>query len=233
MLQTNGPRTKVWYLRHLDMFLSLTDEEIDEMARLLDDYLVPAGVELLHNREHEHIYLIKAGAVRLYLSDQKQQITLALLGPGRLFGLSKTFGNGSLAIGATTFEESYICSVTASKFLQLLTHHPLVMLKMTQALIEQLFFVETWAERAGRPPRVRLAGLLLELCDEFCEPIVDRYRVRFRLTQADLAGMINLSRETVSRLMAEFERAGLVTREGGLLVIRDRQALEELTHADD
>src|SRR5919201_1320064 len=159
-MANNGASTKVWYLRHLDLFLSLTDEEIEAMARLLDDYLVPAGAELLHHREHEHIYLIKTGAVRLYLSDQQQHITLALLGPGRLFGLSRTFGNGSPAIGAVALEESYICSVTASKFLQLSTHHPLVMLKMVQALIEQLFFVETWAERAGRPPRARLATML-------------------------------------------------------------------------
>jgi CRP-like cAMP-binding protein len=200
------------------------------MARLLDDFHVPAGAELLHNRQHECIYLLKTGAVRLYLGEQRQHVTLALLGPGRLFGLSKTFGNASLAIGATTLEPSYICSVTASRLLQLFARHPLVMLKMTQALIEQLFSVESWAERAARPPRVRLANLLLDLCDEFCEPVEGGLRVRFRLTQADLANMINVARETVSRLMAEFERAGWVTREDGLLLIRDRDALVDVTH---
>jgi DNA-binding GntR family transcriptional regulator len=40
--------------------------------------------------------------------------------------------------------------------------------------------------------------------------------------------MINVSRETVSRLMAEFDRAGWVTRDHGFLVVRNRAALEDL-----
>jgi len=50
-------------------------------------------------------------------------------------------------------------------------------------------------------------------------------RLRFRLTQVDLARMVGLSRETTSRLLTEFRRAGWVTRERGLLGVRDRQAL--------
>lgn len=44
---------KVWYLHHLDLFLSLTDLEIEEIARALDDHHIPAGAELIHDRRRD------------------------------------------------------------------------------------------------------------------------------------------------------------------------------------
>jgi CRP-like cAMP-binding protein len=108
-MAASGTSNKVWYLRHLDLFLSLTDSEIEEIARALDDHHIPAGAELIHDRKRERIYLVKRGAVRLYTEERGQQITLALLGPGKLFGLSSSFGHDRPVIGAVTLEPSYIC----------------------------------------------------------------------------------------------------------------------------
>ncbi len=225
----NNRPNKVWYLRHLDLFLSLTDTEIEEIARALDDHHIPAGAELIHDRQRERLYLIKTGAVRLYSEEHGQQVTLALLGAGRLFGLSSSFGNDHPAIGATTLEPTYICFATLPKLLSLFSQFPDVMIRMTQALAEQIFVAETWIERASAmSPRARLATLLLNLCAEFCEPFEGGYRVKFRLAQADLARMINVTRETVSRVVADFMRAGWIERRDGRLVIRDQAALQQI-----
>ncbi len=226
-----GEDKKVWYLRRLDIFLSLTDEEIDKIARVLDDHLVPAGTELLQDRQREQLFIVKSGAVRLYADSQQHQPTLALLGPGRLFGLSATVGSGSPTIGATTLEPSFVCFGTVPRLLQLFGQHPEVMVRLTNALVEQIFFAETWVERAiVQSPRGRLASLLLDLCDLFGEPLEGGQRIRFHLTHADLASMIGVARETVSRLMADLHRTGLVIRNARLLVVPDRAALEALTH---
>ncbi len=222
---------KVWYLRRLDLFLSLTDEEVKEIAGLLDQKHVPAGVEILGDRKHEQIYLINTGTVRLYISEHGQQVSLALLGPGRLFGLSSTFGATDPAIGAITLEPSYICFATSTKLLEAFSHYPQVMLRMTAALAEQIFFTETWIEHLHtQDPRSRLAQLLLELGDEYCDLIHGNRQIRFRLTQTDLARMLNVSRETVSRLMAAFNRKGWVARDHGLLIIHNRAALDDMAH---
>ena len=221
---------KVWYLRRLDIFLSLTDEEIDQIAHALDDRLVPAGVDLLQDRQREEIFIVKSGGVRLYTNTQDQRRTLALLGPGRLFGLSATVGVGHPTIGAATLEPSFICSGTVPRLLQLFGQHPEVMVRLTNALVEQIFFAETWVDRASlQSLRGRLASLLLDLCDEFGEPVEGGQRIRFRLTHSDLAGMISVARETISRLMVDWQRTGLIIRDAGLLVIPDRSALEALT----
>lgn len=230
----NNRANKVWYLRHLDLFLSLTDAEIDEIARALDDHHIPAGAELIHDRQRERIYLIKTGAVRLYTQEQGQQVTLALLGPGRLFGLSGSFGNDNLIIGAVTLEPSFICFASLPKLMSLFSQFPDVMISMTRALAEQIFVAETWIERASAmSPRVRLASLLLDLCVDFCEPFENGHRVKFRLTQADVARMINVTRETVSRVMTDFTRAGWIERREGRLMVRDHAALQRIARGGE
>lgn len=221
-----GDRKKVWYLRHIDLFASMTDEAVEEVAAMLDDHHVPAGVELLGQRRRDQVYLIKTGAVRLHVGEPHRQVTVALLGPGRVFGLSSAIGDDDPLIGATTLVPSYVCFATWPKMMEVFVQHPSVMLRMTSALTEQVFRAESWRERFGlSSPRRRLADLLLELSDDFGEPTALGRRIRFRLTQADLARMIGLSRGTVSRLMAEFGRRGWVAREGGLIVVREREAL--------
>ncbi len=225
---------KVWHLRRIDLFASMTQGEIERLATLLDDHFIPPGAELLGNREHERVFLVKRGAVRLYEELDSHQVTLALLGPGRLFGLSSTLGDDSPTLGAQTMTESYICFSTWPRLIDVLSGHPEVVLRMMRSLAEQVFRAETWLARFGaRSPRTRLADLLIELSDEFGEPVPGGHRIQFRLTQLDLGRMIGVSRETVSRLMTELSTKGIVSRENGRLVIHDRTRLAEEMTAQD
>jgi len=222
---------KIWYLRRINLLASMTDEEIDMTARLFVDQQFPAGVELLGGRQPDQVYLVKEGAVRLY-GGHPRQVTLALLSPGRLFGRSYATGDDIPKLGAVTLVPSYLCFATGARLLDAFVHHPEVMLQLTRALAEQVFRTAGWLERIGvASPRSRLASLLVELGDEFGEPVDTGRRIPFRLTRADLAGMVGVSRETASRLMTEFGRAGWAGQDGGLLLVRDREALAAQANA--
>jgi CRP/FNR family transcriptional regulator len=225
--QTMDDRKKVWYLRRVDLFASLTDGEIGEIAELLGDHHIPTGHDLLGDTHRsDKLILVKEGAVRLQTCDSGQRVSLALLGPGRVFGFSSIVGDDSPLMSATTLAPSYVCFTSWSKMMDVFMRYPQVMVKMTAALAELLFEAETWRARLGMSsPGHRLANLLVELSDEFGEQTIAGRRISFRLTQIDLGSMVGLSRETVSRLMAEFGRQGWVAREEGLLVVRDRAAL--------
>jgi CRP-like cAMP-binding protein len=228
-MSAGGPR-KVWYLRRIDLFAGMTEAEVEELCCVLDDVQLPAGAELLHDRRRDRAYLVKEGAVRLYAREQGEEVTLALLGPGRLFGLSASVGEPGPAVDAMTLEPAYICFASWDRLLEALIQRPPVLLGLVHRLAEQLFVAEAWIQRFQTTlPQARLADLLLELSAEFGEPdAAGGRRLRFRLTQADLARMVGLSRETVSRLLAEFARQGWVVREGGRLLVRDQPALAAL-----
>jgi len=53
-------------------------------------------------------------------------------------------------------------------------------------------------------------------------------RMKLTLTHEEIAQMIGTSRETVTRLFADFKKRQLIQLKGSTLVIRNRPALESL-----
>lgn len=94
-------------------------------------------------------------------------------------------------------------------------------------LARQLFELEqTVARTATDPIEARLADLLLRIADRATTPA----RVR-GLAQSDMAGMIGASRESVSRWLASWERAGLVRSGQRLVELIDEEALRDRTRS--
>lgn len=225
-MTAGGSAKKVWYLRRLDLFTELSAADIERLAALLNDRFLPAGVELLGRREREQVFLVKTGAVRVDIGHQPRQATVALLGPGRMFGLSSALGETAPVVTARTVVPSYVCITTWATLFEVLADHPRVLLRMIGSLAEYVFRIETWRVwLGGAAPAARLARLVLELADEFGEPVANGQMIPIPLGRADLARMVGSSRETASRVMAGFERSGWVGQEGGRLIVRNRPAL--------
>lgn len=215
-------RSKVWYLRYLDLFSALTDDEVEEIAQMLGDHRIPSGVELVDERCHDDICIIKEGAVRVHADDARHPTTLAILGPGKVFRPSSRAGDRSSLTHATTLLPSYVCFASWSQMMDIALRYPQMVVGLIQSLADLVIRAESWRARVGMPsPCHRLTHLLGELGNEFGEPTAAGRRLPFPLTQADLGHVTGLSRETVSRLMADFVRQGWVTREETLLVVRD------------
>jgi CRP-like cAMP-binding protein len=94
-------------------------------------------------------------------------------------------------------------------------------------LARQLFDLEQAIERtATEPIGARLADLLPRLADR--KPTPSHVR---GLAQSDLARMIGASRESVSRQLASWERAGLVRSGQRSVDLLDEEALRDRARA--
>ena len=77
----------------------------------------------------------------------------------------------------------------------------------------------------------KLARLLLDWSARNGEANKQEPRVKLALTHEEIAQMIGTSRETVSRLFADFKKQHLIHQIGSTLVIPNRVALESLITA--
>jgi CRP/FNR family cyclic AMP-dependent transcriptional regulator len=82
----------------------------------------------------------------------------------------------------------------------------------------------------SRSAAVKLAKLLLERSDRTGDTRRPG-RLRLALTHEEIAQMIGTSRETVTRLFADFEKKQLIHKNGSTLIIRNRPVLETLIGA--
>jgi CRP/FNR family transcriptional regulator len=73
----------------------------------------------------------------------------------------------------------------------------------------------------------KLARFLLEWAANYPEE-KGQVRIKLTLTHEEIAQMIGSSRETVTRLLADFRRKQLVLVMGSTLVIKNKSALESI-----
>ena len=214
---------KLWFLRRLDLFEGMTEAEISRIAAFLHERTCRAGADVIVKPAGDRLYLLKTGRVRVASGD----VNVAILGPGQLFGTSALFGAAATSQKVTALEDVVICEAAAGEFLRTMTMHPRLAAKVATILARQLFKLEQTVQRtATEPIEARLADLLLHIADRSVTPS----RIR-GVSQADLARMIGASRESVSRLIATWEREGLLRTRPRLTELIDEETLRDRSRA--
>jgi CRP/FNR family transcriptional regulator len=214
---------KVRFLRRLNLFEGMSEEEVEAVARELRMRRCAAGEPI--GGRGDHVYLIKEGRVRLYmLSREGQEVTTAVLVPGQLFGLGSLLGTGAEPSFAECVDGCYVCEAGAQDFLAILAKHPLMMAKVVMAMARQIFRLEETVESmALESARARLARHLLRLAETgAADP---EGRLLPPQTREEMARVITSSRETVSRALAAWNREGVIATRGRRIVLRDPAAL--------
>lgn len=210
---------KLWFLRRLDLFEGMTDAEMERLGSFLQERTCRSGREVVVRPTGDRLYLLKSGRVRVVNGD----VNVAVLGPGQLFGTSSLFGAATTSQHVVALDDVVICEAPASQFLRAMAAHPRLSAKVAMLLARQLFELEQTVQRtATEPIESRLADLLLRLADRRVSPA----RVR-GLAQADIARGIGASRESVSRLLAAWERDGFVRSRLKNVELLDEQRLRE------
>ena len=219
---TGDTVNKLWFLRRLDLFESLSDAQIEQVADLMRDRVCSSGEDVTVRPSGDRIYVIKKGRVRVL----NRGVAIAILGPGQLFGTSSLFGAATTTQRVVAVDDVLICDAATSKFLQIMATHPGLAAKVMTLMARQLFELEQSVERVATDTvDQRLAGLLLSLATR------DRGTLRLsNLSQSDLARMIGASRESVSRAIGRWEREGAVVSGQRSVEIRDETALQRIVN---
>ncbi len=193
---------KLWFLRRLDLFEGLSDVQLERLADLMRDRTCHVGDDVVVHPTGDRVYIVKKGRVAVL----DNGVASAVLGPGQVFGTSAIFGVATSAQRVVATEEAVICDAPAGQFLGAMATHPRLAARMMTLLAKQIFDLEHTIERtATEPVHQRLADLLVRMGKR------DGGRLEVRaLAQADLARMIGASRESVSRLVAGWERDGIL-----------------------
>src|SRR3990170_6078177 len=156
---------KLWYLRRIDLFAGIGDEEMQEIAHRTTMRSVGRGHVIVRPDESpEIIYVIKEGRVKVsrYSPDGREQI-LALLEPGDVIG-ELALVQEPEAVHVEAFEDTLVCGMHRDDFLGLIQRQPEVMLQVMRALADRLRAAEEEiVDLVFRNVPGRLASLLLRL----------------------------------------------------------------------
>jgi CRP/FNR family transcriptional regulator len=203
----------VQLLRSVPLFADLEAAELESFSHVAVARSFPAGTRVFHEGDHsDACYIVREGSFRVTREHSDgRAITLATLGAGDIFGELAMLDGEVRSASVEALTDGELLALPAGEVRALLARHPEITVKLVAALVRRL---RTANERISRqsfqtvPSRV--AGVLLQLVTEEAPSAGEEGAVTIRMNQADLAQLAGTSRESVSRFLADLERAGVV-----------------------
>ncbi len=127
---------------------------------------------------------------------------------------------------AEALSDGEVLALPAGDVRSLLARHPEISLKLVAGLVRRLRAANVRLSRQSfQTVPSRVAGILAQLSREAQGDDGDGEEVTIRMNQTDLAQLAGTSRESVSRFLAELERAGVVRSGRGRVTVLDSSKL--------
>ena len=214
-------RSLTEFLHALEPIKSIVN--LPKHAKLLEEGQLPEG-----------IFVLLRGSVKLLVALRGgKMLILRLVQSGEVLGLSATMSSKPAEYTAETLSPAQFLYVPRKDFHALLEEHPEICISVVEVLSHQLHEAVNMIHYcSGSQPAVEKLADLLELWVAESGQMTERgVELKLPLTQEEIGQMIGVSRETVSRLLAEFEEQGVLELEGSRVRILKGHHLEELSTA--
>ena len=222
------PSDKFGYLKMVDIFQDLTEQEIEEIDRATTMTTGRRGkIFYMPEDTSEVLFLLKEGRVQLYrISPDGKKLVIATVGPGSIFGEMALIGQGMHNTFAEAIEDCVLLVMSRGDVERLLVTKPKVALRIFEALGSRLRETESRLEEiAFKGIPARLASLLLHLADEQGGETISG------MTHQDLGERIGTYRETTTQTLNSFKAAGLIGIGRKRIEILDREGLERIAES--
>ncbi|HJZ92321.1 MAG TPA: Crp/Fnr family transcriptional regulator [Gemmataceae bacterium] len=217
----DGP---IWYLKRCDLFGRLSEAEADRLNRRARIRRYPRG-ELIYAPADAGlaVLVLARGRVKIHdLTPNGRETILAFIEEGEIFGEVAVLDGRPRREFAAAVEPSEVLAIPREDFVGLLEVRADLTLSVTRLVGLRRERVEARLRNTlFLSSRGRLAHLLLELIESHGERNGDGHAIRFPLSHQDLAGLIGVSRETVTLTLGQMEADGLVAVERRRVVVRD------------
>lgn len=206
-------QSPVELLRSVPLFSDLEPAELESFSQVAVPRSFPAGTRVFHEGDRsDACYIVRTGSFRVTREHSDgRAITLATLGPGEVFGELAMLDGDLRSASAEALDDAELLALPASEVRALLARHPEISVKLVAALVRRLRAAnERISRQSFQTVPSRVAGVLLQIVAEESPQGGERGEVTIHMNQADLAQLAGTSRESVSRFLADLERAGIV-----------------------
>lgn len=216
--------------RQHPFFGALTGDEAREFLKGARIRHVQAGeVVFLKDDPGEGLYGVLAGSILIVAeSAAGRELILNKHGAGEFFGEVALLDGKGRSATAVAYEASELVHVSRDKLLAFLKVRPDAMIRIIAFVCARLRRVTDLVEDSTfLDVPARLAKQIIALIDRHEAGTINS-AVTLRISQNDLARMLGVSREFVSKQLTLWREAGIVDLGRRRLIVRDARALEEL-----
>ena len=213
------------------LFCNLPPSAVQRLASITSAASYPKGATLfVEGQSPRGVFILCNGRVKLSTSSADgRTLILRISEPGEVLGLPATVTGKPYELTAEVIEPTQANFISRQDFLLFLREHGEAALRVAQQLGETYHSAIAEMRTIGLSHSAgeKLARFLLELSANQREG-KGEVKLTLTLTHEEIAQMIGASRETVTRLFADFKKRQLLQVKGSTLIIKDKAGLESV-----
>lgn len=203
--------------------LQLTDEEMERLSVNCTLVKFKKGDSIIKQGTFStNVAYLRKGLAKVHITGPYHEQIVRVVKAPSYMGLPTTFGDKINQYSVTVLESAEVCYIDISEFRYLLKLNPEfayeIMMELCRNELEVFY---RCANRTQKQMRGKIADVLLE----FTNKIFQSDAFLIPLTQAEIGNLVDATRESVSRIMAEFENDGIIGMKGRRIEIRNKDTL--------
>ena len=215
----------------LGLFSGCSEAEWRAIEAIVTERTVYAGEILFHQGEScAAFYYLVEGTVKLCLRLARGERVIEFVSAGNPLGESALFAGEGYPVTAVAIEDSKTLSFPAFPFLRLAQTYPNLALRVLgrvsrqyhRQLNRQVQMVEQSADQ-------KVASYLLDHCIENSYP----YCAELPPRRIDLANLLNITPETLCRVVKRFKESEWIECKGNRAILRNPRALRNTLQEPD
>lgn len=213
---------KVTLLKRVSIFKDLDDCALENLSAELETVQFKKDSEVFRqDQDGDSLFIVLDGRVKVVLHNENGKETiLTIFKSEDFFGEMSLLDGNPRSAGVYTTCDSTLLKLSRQNFIGHMQKFPSSALNILAVMSARLRRAsEIIGNLASLDVYGRIARVILDLAKTDGEPRDEGIFVKNRPAQHELAAMIGTTRETVSRVLSEFQKRGLIMTPGkGLLV---------------
>lgn len=170
-----------------------------------------------------NIAFLRTGMAKVHITGPYHEQIVKLVKAPTYLGLPTTFGNKINQYSVTAITDTNVCFIDMDVFRNLLKENEKFSYEIILELCNnELDSFHRCANRTQKMIRGNMADALLN----FANKIFMSDTFILPLSQVELANLVDTSRESVSRILTEFDRDGIIQFNGKEIIILNKSTLE-------
>lgn len=205
----------------------LSEEELENQANSCVELNFNKGdIIIRQGTLSSNVAFLRDGLVKLHMKGPLyEQITKITKAPSYL-GLPTTFGDKINQYSVTAIEESTVCFIDINVFKSFISNNP----NFTYQLFIELCLNElTSFRRCVNRTQKQVSGSLAENLLYFSNQIYQSDEFTLPLNREEFGNLIDASRESVSRILGDFQEDGIIKIDKKIITILQKDKLEMIS----
>jgi CRP/FNR family transcriptional regulator, cyclic AMP receptor protein len=216
-------------VREQHLFCNLSPSLVQRLNAITSPAIYPRGAMLfMEGQQGRGAFVLCTGKAKLSTTSREGKTIITKISEhGDVLGLSATISNHPYEVTAEMMEPGQANFIAADALLQFLHDYGEVAWRVAQQLSHNYYSAYQEIRSLGltNSPGQRFAQLLLGWSAERGDSNHSLH-LHLVLTHEEIAEMIGTTRETVTRLFADFKKKHFIQSKGSSLVILNKLALE-------